>query len=91
MIVGGAGGLQGGAAQQAAPQDAGDHPRLRELHEQGPAGERSGLQAEQPDEDSGHQVQLQQEHDPAPLHGRHLREEGWYFKKVKFGSYFPAN
>ena len=51
-------GQQGGPAQQAASQDAGADPGLRELHEQGPAGQRGRVQAEQSHEDRGHQVQL---------------------------------
>jgi hypothetical protein len=74
--------VQGGPAQQATAQDAGDHPRVRELHEPRPARQRARIQAEQPHAHRRHQVQLQQEHDPAPLHGRHLREEGEFFYSV---------
>ena len=73
---GGARGFQGGAEEQAAEADVGDHPGLRQLHEPGPAGQRRGVQAPQPDEDLGHQVELQQERHPAPLHRRHVRVQG---------------
>ena len=73
---GGVGGVEGGAEEQEAEEDAGADPRLRQLHEQGAEGERSWVQAELSDEDRGHKVELQQEHDLAPLHGGHLRAEG---------------
>ena len=70
------GGVEGGAEEQEAEEDAGADPRLWQLHEPGPEGERSWVQAELSDEDRGHKVELQQEHDLASLHGGHLRAEG---------------
>ena len=72
----GAGGLEGGAEEQEAEEDAGADPRLRQLHEPRPEGQRPRLQAELSDEDRGHKVELQQEHDPSSLHGGNLRREG---------------
>ena len=69
---GGVGGVEGGAEEQEAEEDAGAHPRLWQLHEQGAEGQRSRVQAELSDEDRGHKVELQQEHDPPALHGGHL-------------------
>ena len=67
-----AGGVEGGAAQQEAEEDPRADPRLWQLHEQGPEGQRARLQVELVDPDRGHEVELQQEHDSPPLHGRHL-------------------
>ena len=69
---GSVGGVEGGAEEQEAEEDAGADPRLWQLHEPGAEGQRSWVQAELSDEDRGHEVELQQEHDPPPLHGRHL-------------------
>ena len=69
---GGVGGVEGGAEEQEAEEDAGADPRLRELHEPRPEGQRPRLQAELSDEDRGHKVELQQEHDPSSLHGGNL-------------------
>ena len=68
----GAGGFEGGAEEQEAEEDAGADPRLRQLHEPRPEGQRTRLQAELSDEDRGHKVELQQEHDPSSLHGGNL-------------------
>ena len=67
-----AGGVEGGAEEQEAEEDAGVDPRLWQLHEQGPEGQRARLQVELVDPDRGHEVELQQEHDSPPLHGGHL-------------------
>ena len=67
-----AGGVEGGAEEQEAEEDAGADPRLWQLHEPGAEGQRSWLQAQLSDEDRRHKVELQQEHDSPSLHGRHL-------------------
>ena len=55
---GSVGGIEGGAEEQEAEEDAGADPRLRQLHEQGAERQRSWVQAELSDEDRGHKVEL---------------------------------
>ena len=53
-----AGGVEGGAEEQEAEEDAGADPRLWQLHEPGAEGQRSWLQAQLSDEDRRHKVEL---------------------------------